>query len=92
MPGVADEEFWTKNEDMAIMQEADMRSNREWVQVAEALAKCGGEGERRTAVSCLKRFQRTLNTKLLKWNKWSEEEDGLMREAMKVIHNLVGIE
>lgn len=96
MVGASDEEEWTKEEDWAIIQEAESRGSREWVKIAEAvnaafLEREGGaghakrrQGRGRTPVACLRRYQRTLNTTFINRYSWSEEEDRLLRLAVKV--------
>ena len=87
MPGAVNDAVWTKDEDMVIIQEADRLGGREWVKVAEAVNAAGsggGDRGRRTPVACLKRFQATLNTNLVKWHKWTKEEDAALLEAVKV--------
>lgn len=84
MSGTADEDVWTKEEDLAIMLEAQARNCREWVKVAEAVRKSNGGQGRRTPLACLRRFQRTLNTKLVTWSRWREEEHRMLVEAVKV--------
>lgn len=43
-----------------------------------------GGAKHRTPVACLKRFQCALNTKLVRWHKWSKEEDQMLYNAVKV--------
>ncbi|CAN0144863.1 unnamed protein product, partial [Laminaria digitata] len=84
MPGMANDAVWSKEEDMVIIQEADRLDGREWVKVAEAVNEAvSGDRGRRTPVACLKRFQATLNTKLVNWYTWSKEEDMALLDAVK---------
>ena len=68
---------WTTEEDAHLLLLAEKYSEHHWVNIAEEL------GTRRTPMSCLKRYQRTLNTKLLNNDEWSSEEDLLLKAAVE---------
>lgn len=43
---------------------------------------------RRTPIACLRRFQATLNTNFVRWSKWTDEEDRVLRAAVKVCERM----
>ena len=53
-------------------------------QIAEEVRKVNGGMRRRTPIACLRRYQATLNTKFIRWTKWTEEEDQTLRAAVEV--------
>ncbi|CAM9756151.1 unnamed protein product [Ectocarpus sp. 6 AP-2014] len=83
MPGATTGTTWSKEEDLAIMVQADERGGREWVKIAEEVRKVNGGLKQRSAIDCLRRYQATLNTKLVSWNRWSPQEDELLHDAIK---------
>eukprot|EP00752_Nemacystus_decipiens_P003540 g3266.t1 len=74
---------WTKEEDLAVMMQAEQRGAREWVKIAEEVQKVNGGVRRRTPIACLRRYQATLNTNFLRWSKWTDEEDRILHAAVK---------
>jgi len=68
---------WTAEEGSRLLLLADKYSEHHWVNIAEEL------GTRRTPMSCLKRYQRTHNSKLLNNDEWSSEEDLLLKAAVE---------
>lgn len=48
----------------------------------------GQQGRRRTAIACLKRFQRALNNDLVEGERWTVEEEAALLGALKVAASL----
>uniref|UniRef100_A0A7S4HSI4 Uncharacterized protein n=1 Tax=Vannella robusta TaxID=1487602 RepID=A0A7S4HSI4_9EUKA len=67
---------WTKAEDKRLLDLAKQYKNHEWEQIAKAL------GTNRTAFQCFSRYQRSLNTAIVK-GKWTPQEDERLKDAIQ---------
>ena len=67
---------WTKQEDKQLLALAKEHKAFDWQKVATDL------GTNRTAWQCFRRYQRSLNSNMMK-SKWTPEEDELLRKAVK---------
>jgi len=67
---------WSKDEDLKLRKLAKKYHGHHWDKVAEEL------GTNRSAFDCLSRYQRSLNTKMLK-SKWTREDDEMLRLAVE---------
>lgn len=67
---------WTKHEDKQLLALAKKYKNLEWELIAQEL------NTRRTPFQCFKRYQRSLNTAIVK-GKWSPQEDEMLRKAIQ---------
>ncbi|CAN0336951.1 unnamed protein product [Pylaiella littoralis] len=83
MLGIVADATWSKEEDLAIIMQAEERGGREWVKIAEEVQKVHGGAKRRIPIACLRRFQCALNTKFVRWSKWSKKEDQMLHDAVK---------
>ncbi|XP_004364221.2 hypothetical protein CAOG_03382 [Capsaspora owczarzaki ATCC 30864] len=68
---------WTKEEDIALLKQANLRKKRDWEAIAHAV------NTNRTPGQYLRRFQRSLNSLMLH-SKWTVEEDDMLREAIRL--------
>ena len=67
---------FTKKEDKLLLFLSQKHKSHNWTAIATEL------GSGRTALQCFKRYQRSLNTSLLR-SKWTEEEDALLIVSVK---------
>lgn len=65
---------FTKQEDKEIINFAQENEGYNWIELPETLD--------RTPFQCFKRYQRSLNVKMLK-SRWTEEEDKILIDAVK---------
>lgn len=66
---------FSKTEDKEIINFATENEGHNWIEISEKLD--------RTPFQCFKRYQRSLNTKMLK-SRWTEEEDKMLIDAIKL--------
>jgi len=74
-PQICKKEF-SKTEDQHLLALVKEHKGHDWVSVAQKL------GTNRTPAQCLKRYQRSLNTSMMR-GKWTAEEDKQLREAVR---------
>eukprot|EP00300_Choanocystis_sp_HF-7_P014308 c18643_g1_i1.p1 GENE.c18643_g1_i1~~c18643_g1_i1.p1 ORF type:complete len:659 (+),score=113.20 c18643_g1_i1:117-2093(+) len=67
---------WTAAEDKRLILIAQQNSARKWEEIAKKL------GTKRSPLQCLMRYQRSLNTQILK-SKWTKQEDERLTEAIQ---------
>ncbi|KAL6074235.1 Transcription factor MYB3R-1 [Balamuthia mandrillaris] len=67
---------FTKQEDKRLLELAKKYKGHDWETIAREL------GTNRTPVQCFKRYQRSLNTNMMR-SKWTEEENKTLVEAVK---------
>eukprot|EP01103_Thecamoeba_quadrilineata_P008645 TRINITY_DN18384_c0_g1_i1.p1 TRINITY_DN18384_c0_g1~~TRINITY_DN18384_c0_g1_i1.p1 ORF type:complete len:727 (+),score=136.69 TRINITY_DN18384_c0_g1_i1:58-2181(+) len=77
-------EDWTKAEDKCLLKLAAKYKGRYWELIADELAMQlpNENGTRRNVVQCFRRYQRSLNTAMVK-GKWTPEEDKLLLDTVK---------
>jgi hypothetical protein len=67
---------WTKEEDKLLVSLSRKHRGHNWNFISNEL------NSKRTSIQCFKRYQRSLNTSMVK-SKWKEEEDKILMEAVK---------
>jgi hypothetical protein len=68
---------WTAEEEKQLLRIAERHSYHNWHLISEEL------GTKRTPIACLKHYQQTLNSDLIKSSEWTLEEDGTLKEALE---------
>lgn len=68
---------WTKEEDKLLIALAQRHQGHNWEEIAQHFP------EDRNALQCFKRYQRSLNTRMMR-SKWTDEEDESLTEAVKM--------
>ncbi|EFC50340.1 myb transcription factor [Naegleria gruberi] len=71
---------WSKEEDINLLYVADDSKGHDWSKISNKLYET--QPLKRRPIHCFRRYQRSLNTNMMR-SKWTEEEDRKLMEAVK---------
>ncbi|KAG2387312.1 hypothetical protein C9374_001644 [Naegleria lovaniensis] len=74
-------ENWTKEEDLKLLRVAEDYKGHDWEKIAEKMYE--NQELTRRPIHCFRRYQRSLNTNMMR-SKWTPEEDDKLMEAVKL--------
>ncbi|KAF0977166.1 hypothetical protein FDP41_003819 [Naegleria fowleri] len=74
-------ENWTKEEDLKLLRVAEDYKGHDWEKIAEKMYE--GQELTRRPIHCFRRYQRSLNTNMMR-SKWTPEEDEKLMQAVKL--------